>query len=322
MCLLQDSLSPGRHEPTMKYSAVRKVRTVFSNVWTASALGSSEALVWLTDYKRRSVSTQSPTASEWFTRFSTGLKNRMGVRVKQDAAISIEVMVELDKRLNEQFLGLVADSPGREELVKAACFANLSFCASLRGFEVPRVVLEYLIEFRETEPSGDLPPHFGVPLAGRFKLQGNMDQNLLLFVAAETASGLRPLVWVNRLIDLHGEKGITTGWAFRDEHGRQSKMSDFEDVIFDTLLDIQEECPGLIPDALNVLDAFGLARSFRRGATTRAENCGVDGTLIDYFNRWKESKSSDSPCFQGNMRIHYADQRQMAEKFLKFSLPF
>ena len=321
LCLLHDSLSPGRHEATMKYAAVRKVRTVFSNVWTASALGNSDASIWLTDYKRRTVSTQSPTASEWFTRFSTGLKNRMGIRVKQDAAISIEVMLELERRLNEKFLRLEGESAEKTELVKAACFANLSYCASLRGFEVPRVVLEYLIEFRQPNPTGDLPPYFGVPLAGRFKLQGNMDQNLLLFVAAETASGLQPLLWIDRLIDILGKKGVSTGWAFRDEHGQQSKMSDFEDIMFDTLIVIQEECPGLIPETLDVLDACGLARSFRRGATTRAENCGVDTTLIDYFNRWKESKSADSPCFQGNMRVHYADQRQMAEKLLKFSLP-
>jgi hypothetical protein len=245
----------------------------------------------------------------------------MGIRVKQDAAISIEVMLELERRLNEKFLRLEGESAEKTELVKAACFANLSYCTSLRGFEVPRVVLEYLIEFRQPNPTGDLPPYFGVPLAGRFKLQGNMDQNLLLFVAAETASGLQPLLWIDRLIDILGKKGVSTGWAFRDEHGQQSKMSDFEDIMFDTLIVIQEECPGLIPETLDVLNACGLARSFRRGATTRAENCGVDTTLIDYFNRWKESKSADSPCFQGNMRVHYADQRQMAEKLLKFSLP-
>ena len=46
-----------------------------------------------------------------------------------------------------------------------------------------------------------LLPHVGVPLAGQFKLRGNLDQNLLV-VVVETASGLKPIVWVDRLVEL------------------------------------------------------------------------------------------------------------------------
>ena len=98
-------------------------------------------------------------------------------------------------------------------------------------------------------------------------------------------------------------------------------MSALEEPIFGLLEEIQTERPDLIPEGIDIRDAYGLARSFRRGATTRAENRGVSEALIDYFNRWKQSKDADEPYFQGNMRVHYADQRQMAEKFIKFSRP-
>jgi hypothetical protein len=60
--------------------------------------------------------------------------------------------------------------------------------------------------------TGQVAAHVGVPLSGSFKLRGNMDQNLLLFVAAVTRTGLTPLVWVDRLTRVLDEFfGLTTG---------------------------------------------------------------------------------------------------------------
>ena len=251
----------------------------------------------------------------------TGLRNRMGQRTKQDAAVSIEVMQLLMQKFEALCVASAPDSDERLRITRGAAFSMYSFCGSLRGYEVPKIVLTYLREFRVREPVGTIPRHIGLPLAGKFKLRGNMDQCLLLFVAAETASGLKPLLWTDRLVDLMEQRGVVSGWAFADERGRQLPMSAFEDTIFDLLLETQSQRPDLIPEGIEVCEDYGLARSFRRGATTRAENCGVPETLIDYMNRWKESKDGGDPYFQGSMRVHCADQRQMAEKFLKFSRP-
>jgi hypothetical protein len=96
-----------------------------------------------------------------------------------------------------------------------------------------------------------------------FKLRGH----LLLFVAAVTRTGLTPLVWVDRLTRVLDECfGVTTGWAFQDAtSGEPAKMSDFEEKIFDKLVVIQEERPDLIAPDIDVMEAYGLARSFRRG---------------------------------------------------------
>ena len=320
LAVLVKSLRPGRHEATMKFSSVRKARTVFSNVWRASSRGTSDSLFWRIDGRQRGVSSKAPVESEWFTRFMKGIGNRLGQRTRQDAAISIEVMMELMKRFEDEFQGGEKGPAGLRSTAEAACFCLLSFCGSFRGFEVPKVVLSYLREFRVREAIGDILPHIGVPLAGRFKLRGNMDQNLLVYVAAETASGLQPMVWVDRLVGLLESDGIVTGWCFQGSNGEQLRMHQFEDRIFGKLVDIQADSPHLIPAEMDVYEAFGLARSFRRGATTRAQNCGVPGPDIDWINRWRTGEGGDDAYFSGDMRVHYSDTRQMVQTFLRFSL--
>jgi len=320
--MLRESLEPGRHEATRKYSSIRKIRAAHSNVWNATAPASKSGVVWQTDYKKRTVATTNPTSSEWFARFSRGLLTRLGQRTRQDAAISIDVMLEMMRRLDQLYLSTEGHTPDRLRVVQTASFCVFAFCASLRGFELPKLVLTHLREFRCRIATPNLPAHLGLPFAGRFKLRGNMDQNMILFVVAETSSGLKPMLWADRLVDELETYGIRDGWAYQTESGEQMKMSDFEEDVYSLLEEIQADVGlGLIPQGIEIREAYGLARSFRRGATTRAENKGVDGPLIDYFNRWKESKDGSEPYFQGDMRTHYADQRQMVEKFLKFSAP-
>jgi hypothetical protein len=317
--MLHNSLNPGRHEATVKFATVRKVQSAMANVWAASAVGAAGSSVWLMNNKTRGATTQAVQGTEWFARFKLGLNNRMGDRVKQDAAVSIGVMLRLMEKFESIFQKSEPRSAQRKECVECACFCLISYCVSMRGFEVPKVILHFLRDFRQPERAGDVDAHVGLPLAGRFKLRGNMDQNLLLFMAKRTQSGLEPMLWIDRLIDELELWNITTGWAFQREDESPMRLSDFQDVILDLLLEIQKESPELIDPDIDVRDAYGLARSFRRGSVTRAENCQVDAKLIEYMNRWITNKRKDQPYFQGDMRIHYGDQRQMAKKFLPYS---
>jgi hypothetical protein len=47
-------------------------------------------------------------------------------------------------------------------------------------------------------------------------------------------------------------------------------MSEFSEEFFELLLEIQKDRPDLIASDIDVFEAFGMARSARRGATTRA----------------------------------------------------
>jgi hypothetical protein len=95
------------------------------------------------------------------------------------------------------------------------------------------------------------------------------------------------------------------------------KMSDFSEILFATLLDIQGERDDLIAGDIDVLDAYGLARSLRRGATTRAQAAQVPQDIIDWVNRWN---IGEDDVVHRPMRVVYSERKQMMEIFLAFSL--
>jgi hypothetical protein len=318
-CLAR-SIRPGRHEVTMKYSAVRKVRGTANNLYVASATANQDNLILDQGNRGTAVLTKSPARTEWVYRFMTGMENRLGQRTKQDVAISIEVMLELMRRFEDDVSAHTLGTEAYRSTVMAATFCILSYTATLRGYEVPMVVLTYLAEFcvdEEVAAVRMVSAHCGIPLAGKLKLRGGMDQAFLTFVAKKTASGLEPMVWVKRLIALRAAEGWDTGWAFADRMGYRMKMRDFAEEVFRQLGEIQRTTE-LIPKELDVYEAYGLARSFRRGATTQATNKGVKDSDINWANRWKAGTQSQTKT-SGDMRERYADEQLMLESFLRFS---
>jgi hypothetical protein len=63
-------------------------------------------------------------------------------------------------------------------------------------------------------------------------------------------------------------------------------MSDFNEIFSDNLYDIQRRLPELISEDMDVADDFHLARSFQRGATTRAQLANVPESVVEWVNRW------------------------------------
>jgi hypothetical protein len=180
----------------------------------------------------------APTYSEWFSRFMTGLKSRIGERRKQDAAISITLMVEIQRRLELEWQ--LATGLMNKDRVRAAAehgsFHVLTYCGSLRGFETPKVVLHDLIhqtlspeEALEAASRGNkTPPHVSLPLKGRFKARSQEVQRRIIDICWETKSGLKPGVWTRRLIEALKDCGISSGWAYTNKSSNiQLKMSDF-----------------------------------------------------------------------------------------------
>jgi hypothetical protein len=82
--------------------------------------------------------------------------------------------------------------------------------------------------------------------------------------------------------------GVTTGWAYQRE-GRQMNMSEFSEESYNFFMEIQKNRPDLIESDIDVLEAFGMARSARsarRGANTRAQSANVSQDIIECMNRW------------------------------------
>jgi hypothetical protein len=109
----------------------------------------------------------------------TGLRSRIGERRRQDAAISIALMVEMQARL-EAKLNRMASSTDPQDLRHSAekrSFFELMYCGSMRGFETPKVLLHDLRKQMVTpdeakgmtEQGNKTPAHASVPLQGCFK---------------------------------------------------------------------------------------------------------------------------------------------------------
>jgi hypothetical protein len=63
------------------------------------------------------------------------------------------------------------------------------------------------------------------------------------------------------------------------------RMSEFSGKFFELLLEIQKDRPDLIYSDIDVFEAFGMARSVRRGATTMTQAAYVSHDIIDWMNR-------------------------------------
>jgi hypothetical protein len=135
----------GRHEEKQKLSSSRKARSVHANVFMASDLGGAISKSVRSNKGHQSF-TSPPTDTEWFNRFTTGLWARIGERRRQDAAISISLMLEMQKRLDARWTRAVVSRDTLEMhcVAETGSFFILTYCGSLRGFETPKVVLSDL----------------------------------------------------------------------------------------------------------------------------------------------------------------------------------
>ena len=271
---LMASLQPGKyHEDHCQFDTVRKIRSTYSNVWGASRHGTLENITTLSgDDKNRHTFTRCPTNTDWFAKFSNGMRKRMGQDTRPQFGISIQVMIELARRLEYEWLN--SSPPPRDDILGACTYAHLCYCGSLRGNEGFQLDLGGLRSFIERGKFDSVHPHVVAPLLGRFKGEDGERYHLIL-LSSVTQSGLQPRKWLERLVSRRREQGKASGPAFSDINGDVVSSSVYENIILETLKSIQDSRPDLIGPELDVFESYGISRSFRRGATTQAQEQGV-----------------------------------------------
>jgi hypothetical protein len=87
-----------KHEANQKYSSARKARSVYAHIYLASGIGGETSQAIRSDKGHQPLS-NALANSEWFNHFVTGLRSLIGERRKQDAEISIALMIEFQRRL-------------------------------------------------------------------------------------------------------------------------------------------------------------------------------------------------------------------------------
>jgi len=314
--MLAKSLEPGRYKNHSQFETMRKLRSAYSNLFHASATGSVSLLTLGRDSAKTFLSS-CPSHSLWFERFAKGCLRRMGQEVRQDLAISVKVLLALLDLLEGEWL-VDTSAHGRETKVFIGAYSVIAFGGSFRGSEVFLTDLYGLGKYSQTPLLENGSRYVIIPLLGRFKTEDG-EQYHLTPLAYQTNSGIKIGTWVERLIEVKDRHGQTHGPAFSDRKGKVLSAQWLEMEILDRLQEIQNLGGDLIPKEVNVHEEYGIARSFRRGATTHARNVGVAENDINVMNRWRSSEQARGCRPRAKMQDHYSDIRQMVPTLLRFS---
>jgi hypothetical protein len=321
---LLKTLDPGINEATVQYATATAMTTALGALWEVS-VQSKEETVMVRDMMKSYVTT-NPVKSQWYERFLNGMHKRMGDCVKQDEAISIEQMVALMEVFEDDWKELMRNrrrtSSQTREVLFPALFAVVAYCGALRGEEVPLMDFEATKEFSGSgmEHPDEAKRHSVIALHGRFKNELGEKCHLMPLVPV-TDSGLKPGLWIQRMVDWYDETGVTRGPVFRNAAGARAKQTQFGYSIMSRLVKVSDLEPSLFPDKkVNIMTDYSTRRSFRRGATSRAEIIGLSETITNLNNRWRSvEKAKGKRINHSSMRSYYSGIRLMLVPLLKFS---
>jgi hypothetical protein len=316
IAMVLKSLEPGRYEGYQQFESIRKLRAAYTNVYMASAKG-IESLRTVGGERVKHFLNDCPTHSSWFEKFGRGCLSRMGQVIKQDRAVSLDLMHSLMTMLEGEWEAC-KDARGKNWIASIGAYSLIAFCGSFRGPEVFQVDLFGLMKYVEENPCYKEKEYVIIPLMGRFKNElGEMYH--LTPLAATTKSGLEVKKWVKRLVEVRGQEKRSHGPAFAESPNGIINYPKYEREILERFQSIQANRPDVIPADVQVLDEYGLSRSFRRGATSEARARGVRSEDVDLVNRWRTFEGAKGHRPRLTMRDHYSDIRLMIPALLRFS---
>jgi hypothetical protein len=172
--------------------------------------------------------------------------------------------------------------PGKDkdDFLGTIVYSLVAYCNALRGNEGFKLDLGGLRKHIRKGLNHPASPHCVAPLLGRFKGEDGERYHLLL-MASETASHLQPRKFIELLVERREEQGFLQGPAFIDQSGKEIGSGRYEAIILGVLHDHklwedeQEEDVEKLFEGVDIDEVYGVSRSFKRGAITRAQEAGV-----------------------------------------------
>jgi hypothetical protein len=315
LVVLDRSLDPGRYSDHVQWETFRKARSAITNI-TQAGVGGLEDVIGAYEKNRCWIS-KVPTHSFWFHRFMVGIHKRVGEIRRQDEALTIDVLHEVD-RILEARRRSTTDRKIRRRVSEMGTWYLGGFCTGLRGEEMVR------IEFSGTAKSADKclgleeDPHFMFVVTGRSKgNQLSVAKFSVPCVATTEGTHLQPGRWMRRLIDVLRIAGVRSGRFFQRELN-PPRMCEWEDD-FMTLLEQVQASTELNDDDVVMRDVFGICRTTRRGATAHARNMQVDEDLIKAVNRWAKDGAVAARL---DMIELYSEANALTPTYLRYSRAF
>ena len=324
--LLMKSLTgKGRIKKFIQWDAMRNLRATFTKTWSSSPQAIEEGATFSGNAARIRF-TSCPSQSEWFGDFLAGAEDRMGYETRNQKFLPIPVVLkqlELIKRDAEE----AEDEEEAKFLWKAGALICILTAGALRGHEGFYLDLHATRQHLETGRAGIVPkdvlkrqlfaehecrnlPEICICLMGKFKARtGERCHSIIL--ANETMSGLKVRWWVEKLIQICESEGRVTGYAFRAPNGGTPSSAEYNDLVRKYLKEIQDDFPSLFsPD--EDLMRYGISRTYRKTAETRARRAGIHKDLCEAMCRWRTFEDAKGKRPREVMADHYADARELA----------
>jgi hypothetical protein len=222
------------------------------------------------------------------------------------------------RRYEDRWTGAGDDRLAQKVVLFSALFCIVSFFFALRGEEVPMMSLSGIIKHLTESMNHPRYPHVTVALLGSFKNERSERYHLMPIVL-NTATGLEPGKWVQRMVRWYQDQGVEAVWVFRNKENERAKASNYEWDILCELERIQHEEIGVVGENVNVFEEFGVSHSFRRGSDTHAVNQNVPTADIERNNRWRTVEQARGKQPRLRMIHHYSEVGNLLKALLRYS---
>lgn len=319
--MLLKSLNPGINSDTVQWATIRSIRSALSN-YHRTTPEAQTANVEADEPKGSFRFTDAPTSSRWFNRFTTGMHARLGDVVIQDKALTVDELKALHQVLEDKWTeAFEANNQGKMfEVAMVGSMSSVAFGGALRGGEVAFVRVKESLEHTFEGRHHGRRPHLTVCMEGKFKTEKGRKRHFLA-LAMISKSGIKYGHWFIRLLWMYASNGIKEGPMFKTKlHNKRAASIAALDKLW--LPYLKEAVPLVFPSILpeNVtVHGFSCRRSFRRGATTQAQNVQLPESVINTNNRWRQVDKSGLKVSYSSLIQTYTDMVAAIDARLVFS---
>ena len=325
--LLRSIMTTGKYETHVQFDTARKLRSSYSRMWGASPEGVAEGATFSKGTGTVRL-TSCPSQSDWYAQFIRGMEWRVGRISRPNLATSADVFKAIVAEIEREILE--ADKDSESDWIKLGALVVLLLVGSLRGYEGLFLDLgalrKHLAEGRDgvmpnnplSSTDSVLRPYVVCPLLGNFKGELGFRCHMLP-LASTTRSGFELRRWMERLVILREEEGCVTGPAFGDHLQKLPPLRDFDEMFIDVMKKVQQEQPDLLSPTENVDHKYGLSRTPRKTAQTRARNFDIPTADQNAMNRWAAIEKAKGARPRFSMQDVYSDPKQMVPVTWRYS---
>ena len=324
--VLHSVTAKGRIKEHIQYDTMRGLRSTFTKCYDSSIKGIMEGNSFAKGTGQIRP-TSCGTQSVFLADFLIGSQDRMGYDTNNQMGLPIKLVVLMLTLVKQDAAEKDEEAAGL--LHKFGALIALLTAASLRGHEGLYLDLagtrKHLLEGQGgvipnkfsvkgkgilTEEEIDRLPFVTVCLLGKFKGEtGERYHSIIL--ASNTVSGIEVRWWMEQVLMVCASEGRSTGYVFAGTDGSPPESSEYNALFRQYLRRIQFEGEESFPPSEDI-SRYGISRSLRKTAVTRASRAGVGSEIVEAINRWRTVENAKGTRPKHNMRNHYTDARALA----------